>query len=242
MKFQQIPVTTMIEEAVRGVPGWSPLDQLFALFSLAYSTAHLPGDIVELGSWCGRSAVALGLAAKLSGKGTVHCVDIFPARDDWYQNADGSYSCQVRIKDRTLTAYDEQTVWAEPFEKDMAPLYVRYESLFDAFMETVQRSEMTTIIQPFRGDLGMFFDEAPASFQCRVAFLDGHHGYEAVCQDIGSIEPYMVPGGWVCFDDAFTSYEGVNQAINERVIWSSSYDQCQQLTRKLFVARFTGKL
>ncbi|MEY4592782.1 MAG: hypothetical protein RIR18_1677, partial [Pseudomonadota bacterium] len=73
-----IPIFTQIEEAVKSIPGWSPLDQLMALFTLAYSSSHLPGDILELGSWCGRSAVALGMAAKLTGIGKVHCVDLFP--------------------------------------------------------------------------------------------------------------------------------------------------------------------
>ena len=237
MGDERTPIMSMIEEAVRNVPGWSPLDQLFALFMLAYSTAHLPGDIVELGSWCGRSAVALGLAAKLSGKGTVHCVDLFPARDDWFRNEDGSYSFRVQIGDRTLTSYDEQTVWAEPFERDIGPLYERWENLIDAFADTVGRNALTREISAFRGDLEMFLETVRPGFQCRLGFLDGHHGYEAVRRDIASIESCLVPGGWLCFDDAFTSYDGVNRAIEEGVLRNPGFDQFQQLTRKLFVAR-----
>lgn len=240
MKHEQIPVMTLIEEAVRDVPGWSPIDQLFALFTLAYSTAHLSGDIVELGSWCGRSAVALGLAAKMSGVGKVHCIDLFPARDDWRRNADGSYSFQVKIGDRILAAYHEQTVWAEPFERDIAPLYQRYESVFDAFMETTTRNLMAEEIKPFRGDLRMFFQQASPDFRCRLAFIDGDHSREAVINDISLVEKFMLPGGWICFDDAFTSYEGVNQAICEKIIGNPRYEQGVQLTRKLFAARFLG--
>ena len=43
-----IPMTTQIEQAVENIPGWSPLDQLLTLFTLAYSSANLPGDILEL--------------------------------------------------------------------------------------------------------------------------------------------------------------------------------------------------
>jgi predicted O-methyltransferase YrrM len=75
MTYITQPISTQIEEAVKDIPGWSPPDQLMALFTLAYSSSHLPGDILELGSWCGRSAVALGLAVKLTRKGKVHCVD-----------------------------------------------------------------------------------------------------------------------------------------------------------------------
>jgi hypothetical protein len=237
VKDERVSVVSMIEEAVRDVPGWSPLDQLFALFTLAYSTSHLPGDIVELGSWCGRSAVALGLAAKLSGKGRVHCVDLFPSRDDWFRNADGSYSFKVRIEDRTLTSYDEQTVWAEPFDRDIAPVYQRWENLIDAFADTVIKSDLTREISTFRGDLEMFLASVRPGFRCRMGFLDGHHSYEAVSRDIASISSCLVPGGWICFDDAFTSYDGVNQAINKGILRNPGFDQCQQLTRKLFVAR-----
>jgi hypothetical protein len=237
MTPRTIPAVNLIEDAVRDVPGWSPLDQLFALFTLAWSSADLPGDIVELGSWCGRSGVALGLAAQLTGQGRVHCVDLFPARDDWFRNADGSWSFRVTIDGRTLTSYDEQTVWAEPFASDIAPLYAKWEHLYDAFMDTVRRSGLEAEIVPFRGDLEMFLAQAPADFRCRLAFLDGHHGYEAVCRDIAAVESCLVPGGWICFDDAFTSYEGVNRAIEERILANPAFDHCQQLTRKLFVAR-----
>ncbi len=240
MKCGQTPAMTMIEDAVRDVPGWTPIDQLFALFTLAYSTAHLPGDIIELGSWCGRSAVVLGLAAKLSGDSKVHCVDLFPARDDWRKNADGTYSFQVKIGDRVLVAYDEQTVWAEPYQRDIAPVYARYESVFDAFMETVVRHGMPEDVIPFRGDLEMFFDHVPPGLKCRLAFIDGDHGRDAVIRDISLVEKSLVHGGWICFDDAFTTYEGVNQAITTKIIDNPNYDQCQQLTRKLFVARFVG--
>ena len=49
--------------------------------------------------------------------------------------------------------------------------------------------------------------------------------------------PRLSPGGWLCFDDAFTSYEGVNRAVRERVLQSDAFDLSMQLTRKLFVAR-----
>lgn len=237
MSSATTPVVSLIEEAVRDVPGWSPVDQLVALFTLAWTSSELPGDVLELGSWCGRSSVALGLAARLSGKGRVHCVDLFPSRDDWFCNADGSWSFRVDIAGRTLTSYDEQTVWAEPFASDIAPLYAKWERLYDAFMDTVRRSGLEAEIVPFRGDLDMFLAQAGEGFRCRLAFLDGHHSFRAVSRDIELAESCLVEGGWICFDDAFTSYDGVDRAIEERILGNPAYEQCQQLTRKLFVAR-----
>ena len=44
-------------------------------------------------------------------------------------------------------------------------------------------------------------------------------------------------GGWICFDDAFSSYEGVDRAIARLVIDNPAYDLTRQLTRKCFAAR-----
>ncbi|MBX9848430.1 MAG: class I SAM-dependent methyltransferase [Rhodocyclaceae bacterium] len=238
MSTQTNPIIQQIEDAVRDVPGWSPLDQLFALFNLAYASAPLGGDVLELGSWCGRSAVALGLAARLSG-GVAHCVDLFPEKEDWYRNADGSYSMRVTVDGRCISSYDEQTVWAEPFERDIAPLYAAHGSLQARFQKTIEDSRLVQQVQAFRGDLHAFFNLHPA-LCLRLAFLDGHHSHAAVCEDIDRVMPHLLPGAWLCFDDAFTSYEGVNQAIREKVLDSEHFDMAQQLTRKLFVARRRG--
>jgi hypothetical protein len=232
------PVATQIEEMVRGVPGWSPQDQLVALFNLAY-LPDAEGDIIELGSWCGRSASALGLAAKLSGRSTVHAVDLFPDKSDWIRNGDGTYSYCVTLGDRQFGAYGEQTVWAEPFERDIAPIYERQPRLLDVFRETIARNGLSDVVRPFRGDLQMFADAAPADLRCKLAFIDGDHSYDAVRQDIAHAERFLVPGGWICFDDAFSCYDGVDRAITDAVINSGRYDRCQQVTRKFFVARRT---
>jgi hypothetical protein len=233
------PVATQIEEMVRGVPGWSPQDQLVALFNLAY-LPDVEGDIIELGSWCGRSASALGLAARLSGRSTVHAVDLFPDKSDWRRNGDGTYSYCVTLGDRQFGAYGEQTVWAEPFERDIAPIYERQPKLLDVFNDTIARNGLSDVVRPFRGDLQMFADAAPADLRCKLAFIDGDHSYDAVRQDIAHAERFLVPGGWICFDDAFSCYEGVDRAITDAVVNSGRYDRCQQVTRKFFVARRTS--
>lgn len=71
--------------------------QLLSLFTLVFSSADIEGDILELGSWCGRSAIALGMAAALTDNSKIYCVDWFPEKDDWYKNDDGSYSFSVDI-------------------------------------------------------------------------------------------------------------------------------------------------
>lgn len=234
------PLYPALDALVEGVPGWSPNDQLYSLFMLAMSSSHLEGDLLEVGTWCGRSAIALGLAAKLTGKGAVHCIDLFPERDDWYRNEDGTFSMRVKLKGVAIDAYNEQRVWAEAFERDIRPLYAKNPSLYAMFQETLAARDLGPVIRPYRGTLTSFLEQAPKDFRCRLAFLDGDHGYEAVCSDIRRVSERLVPGGWLCFDDAFTTYEGVDRAIRELVIGQPAFDFSQQLTRKLFVARKSG--
>jgi len=230
------PVVARIEEMVRNVPGWSPHDQLVALFNLAY-LSDLDGDIIELGSWCGRSATALGLAAKLSGRTTVHAVDLFPERTDWRQNGDGTFSFAVTVNGRTVEAYGAQSVWAEPYHRDIAPIYEHHTGILDVFQDTIARNGLSNVVRPYRGNLQMFAESAPADLRCKLAFIDGDHSYEAVAADIATVERFLIPGGWISFDDAFSCYDGVDQAISEQIVDSGRYDRCEQITRKFFVAR-----
>lgn len=233
----ELPITSIIEKLVDQVPGWSPLDQLFALFNLVY-LSDVDGDILELGSWCGRSASVLGLAASMTGTHNVYCVDLFPEKSDWHMNSDGTYSFSVVIDGVQVGAYKDQTVWAEPYMKEIAPLYEKYGSIYNIFRKTITDNSLNDIVTPFKGTLKHFVENAPKNFKCKLAFIDGDHGYNSVCQDIEQIEQFLVPGAWLCFDDAFSCYDGVNKAIIDRVISNPRYERCHQLTRKFFAARF----
>jgi predicted O-methyltransferase YrrM len=236
------PATTAeIARLVATVPGWTPEDQLLGLSILATATAPLGGDVLEIGSWCGRSTAVLGHAVRRSGIGIVHAVDLFPARTDWTVNPDGSHSFIVRDGDLFASAYMDQTVWDEPFQRDIAPIYLRHETILDAFQETITREGLRDVVHPFRGTGTRFAAAAPTDLRLRLAFLDGDHGYEAVCGDIAVVERFLLPGGWIAFDDAFSHYDGVDQAIRERILGSGRYDLAQQISRKLFVARWIGQ-
>ncbi len=232
-----VAAISQIEKLAQDIPGWSPPDQLYTLFSMALMTSASGGDILELGSWCGRASVALGLAARMSGATKVYCVDLFPERDDWHQNADGSYSMTITIDGKEIKAYHEQTVWKEPFEQIMAPLYKNNSGILEIFNEKVAQYGLTNVISAYKGTLSDFLGKHPTSRPFRLAFIDGDHSYDAVCNDIRLAENRLAEGGWICFDDAHTSYAGVNQAINELIISNPRYDISQQMTRKLFIAR-----
>lgn len=230
------PLINQIETVANTIPGWTPIDQLFTLYSLSIASASVGGDIIEIGSWCGRSAAILALAARATPGTRVVAIDLFPAKDDWSQNADGSYSFKVKLPQvGEIGGYQEQTVWQEPFERDIAPIYAKYNSVYDVFTESMEKHGLSELVEAHRGDASVI-SNLP-NLKVRLAFIDGDHSYEAVCQDIAQVEKVLLPGGWICFDDAFSHYDGVNRAIEDKIIGSGRYTLCQQMTRKLFVAQ-----
>lgn len=231
------PVTARIERLIETVPGWTPPDQLLALHMLATATAPLGGDILEIGSWCGRSTAVLGHAIRVAGGGHVWAIDLFPSASDWRTNADGSHSFTTKVGEVAIGGYEDQTVWDEPFRKSIATVYEKYSSIFDAFTDTIKREELEEIVRPIQGTGAMFCERAPPDTKIRLAFLDGDHSYNAVCADIDAAEKFLVHGGWIAFDDAFSVYDGVDAAIRARVISSPQYECAHQICRKFFVAR-----
>ena len=234
---QKLPMIEQIETAVKDVPGWTPIDQLYTLYNLAIMTSGIKGDILEIGSWCGRSSVVIGQAAKQTGD-SVKCIDLFPAKDDWKQNKDGSYSFAVGIQGESIGGYQEQTVWQEPFEKDIAPIYEKYDSVHDVFLKSIKDANLQGIVEGIKGSSDELSTFNKDSY--RLAFIDADHSYDAVCKDIENVDNVLMPGGWICFDDASSHYDGVNQAIEEKIIESDRYELAQQMTRKFFIARKRG--
>jgi predicted O-methyltransferase YrrM len=238
MRLEQTSAAySQLDELVRNIPGWSPVDQLYTLLTMVLITSSSKGDILELGSWCGRSSTALGLAAQLSGQTKVYCVDLFPEKDDWHQNEDGTYSMTLQINGEEVRAYHHQTVWQEPFERDIAPVYLNHRGTLDIFRLTIEKYGLENVVSAYKGTLATFLDSQPVNPRFRLAFIDGDHGYDAVCADIQLVDSVLVPGGWICFDDAFTSYDSVNRAIQELIVANPRYELGQQMTRKLFIAR-----
>ena len=58
-------------------------------------------------------------------------------------------------------------------------------------------------------------------------------------KEIESFLPLLSPGGVMCFDDAFTSYDGVDDAIVKCLLERKPaiIDQSMRMTRKMFLAR-----
>ena len=229
-------VYRQLEGLAAEIPGWTPVDQLYTLYLSVLLTAPLGGDVLEIGSWCGRSSSVLGLAARASGGTRVHCLDLFPEKDYWRRNPYGTWSFELEIDGRRYGAYQEQTVWEEPYLRDIAPLYERHRGILEIFRESIEGRGLDDVVRWRRGTSDLLGTEPPGT-RFRLAFVDGDHSYAGVCRDIDNIAPRLLPGGWICFDDAFSHYEGVNRAITDRIIESPDFEMGRQMTRKFFMAR-----
>lgn len=229
-KYNTTPITSFIDEVIKHVPGWTPADQLLYLYNLIYTSSHIDGDILEIGSWCGRSTVVMAHALKECGKGRLQSIDLFPEKNDWKRNKDGTWSFSVG----NVAAYSIQTVWDEPFQRDIAPIYKNYNSILDVFLSSLDRFHVSDIVDYHKGDCDSY-KSLHMSKKFRLAFIDGDHSYTATVNDASFALENMPNGGWLCFDDAFSVYDGVSKAIEKTVWQNRRVSSALQLCRKFHI-------
>ena len=129
------------------------------LFALAILAHATPvsGPILEVGAWLGRS------------------------------NGDGTHSFAVEIGGNKYAGYTSQTVWDEPFQRDIAPVYSKDSNLQKQYQENIEAAGVADFVQTTRGNLQLFYDESKAG-RYQLAFLDGDHSYQVVHDEINITE------------------------------------------------------
>ena len=236
MEFNiKLPFFGQLENFIADIPGWTPIDELYTLYLLAITTNDIQGDIVEIGSWCGRSAVVLGFAASQMRDTKVYAIDLFPEKNDWRKLPDGSYDFKVVVNGNIFGLDGQNTFWPEVYEKQIVPLYNKHNGVLDIFNENVKRAGLLNVVKSVKNTSDWV--SGNNDLKIKLAFIDGDHSYNAVLKDLEQIEKKLQSGGWICFDDAFSDYVGVGQVINDRIIGNPDYEFAHLVTRKLFVAR-----
>jgi len=143
----------------------------------------------------------------------------------------------VEVNGHRHHGYQEQTVWSEPFHEQLAPRYDETPAILAAFEANIRSRGLADVVGAHRGTTATFAVAAGADLRARLLFIDGDHGYRAVVRDIDRLTPFLVTGGWICFDDAGSGYEGVDRAIADRIVNNPVFDLARQMTRKCFAAR-----
>jgi hypothetical protein len=169
---------------VETIPGMCGEEKMHAVMEIM---RHAPsGDIVEIGSWRGRSAALFVWLANRYEVGPMLCVDpwdnaAMPQGDPMLDEA--STDCDT-----------EETL--RIFEINLAPLasgrlnYIRARSEDAAACYGPDLSVKTEA-----------FGETRYSGKIAVLHIDGNHTFEQVERDTAAWTPHVVPGGWIIFDD-----------------------------------------
>jgi hypothetical protein len=183
------PAPTAIERAglvrlIDTIPGMTDGDKIDALIEVMRHALH--GDIVEIGSWWGRSAALLLLLGRRYGVGPVLCVD--PWRSE---NLDQ----HVPVLDRASARMDVDHALTI-FQINLSPLaqgdlnYIRAPS-----------AEASKRYGPGLQVATEVFGETSYAGEIALLHIDGNHAWEAVEADARLWTSHVKPGGWIVFDD-----------------------------------------
>ena len=174
------------------ISGMCPNEKIYAL-ATAMSVAPI-GDVVEIGTWWGKSALALLLLARRYGIGNVLCVD--PWKDDELVQG-------VPHVDEASAALSAEEAF-EVFKMNLLP-YVNDKCADFSYLRGTSCAVrgLYNLMRPGTKLARHSNDFGPVEYAGRIALLhiDGNHAYDKVAQDVALWTPLVVPGGWVVVDD-----------------------------------------
>jgi MMP 1-O-methyltransferase len=160
--------------AARAARGFMPDDEGLALFRAAAS-AGAGGPLLEIGSYCGKSAVYLGSGARLQGK-VLFSVD------------------HHRGSEENQPGWE----WHEPDLVDPAAGQI---DTLPAFRHTIHDAGLEDTVIAVVGDSATV--AANWSTPLALLFIDGGHGAEPAHRDYESWTPHVAPGGLLAIHDVF---------------------------------------
>jgi hypothetical protein len=181
----QEQVNSLIFNAL-SLPGQSYLDKLL---TIVYIFSTVPkGDIIEIGSLWGRSAMLFSSLANQYNKGHVLCVDPWPSKgltqgahkalDDCSENSDMS-DCFNYFVAKLSSLFSNRLNYIRQLSDDAINNYKNLSG------------ELTT----------KEFGSVKYDQQIALLHIDGNHGFKAIKSDVEKWCPLVVKGGWIIFDD-----------------------------------------
>ncbi len=163
-------------DAARAAKGFMPDDEGLALFRWASESVQaVEGAILEIGTYCGKSAIYLGAAARPAG---VECFTVDHHR--------GSEEMQAGWEH-----HDASTVDPETGRIDSLPIFRR----------TIEAAGLSDVVIGIVGDS----PTVARSWSSPIAFLfiDGGHSEDIAMADFDAWSPLVVPGGALAVHDVF---------------------------------------
>ncbi|MCY4492630.1 MAG: class I SAM-dependent methyltransferase [Acidimicrobiaceae bacterium] len=158
----------------RAARGFMPPDEGLALYDAAAAVA-VTGPFLEVGSYCGKSAVYLGAAARLSGR-------------------------VLFALDHHRGSEENQPGW-EHHEPDLVDPDTNKIDTLGTFRRTIHDAGLEPTVVAVVGDsvtVGSVWT-APLA----LLFIDGGHGREPAHRDFETWAPHVVVGGTLSIHDVF---------------------------------------
>ena len=161
-------------DLVRRVPGFMPAEEGLALHAAGLEAATV-GPLLEIGSWCGASAVYLGDAAEQRGT-VLFCVD----------HHRGSEENQAGWEHHDPSLVDARTGRIDTLPR---------------FRRTIEEAGLEETVVAVVGESTV----VAAHWQTRLGmvFVDGGHGREPAHADYESWAPLVGVGGLLAIHDVF---------------------------------------
>lgn len=149
-----------------------------------------PDLIIEVGSWCGQSAINMASYCKQIGlNAKLYCVDTWLGAYEWLEQVNENNTC------------------------DLMPKH-GYPQVYYQFISNVIHSELQDYILPFINTsliTGRFFQRRGVT--AKLIYIDASHEYEDVLLDMRYYYPLLEDGGIIFGDDY--AWPDVNKAVNE---------------------------
>ncbi|NOX35714.1 MAG: class I SAM-dependent methyltransferase [Deltaproteobacteria bacterium] len=192
------------------IKGFMDIDEAVRLYNIAARAAE-KGPVLEIGSYCGKSAYVIGSACK--------------AKDSVLFSIDHHKGSE------------EQQPGEEYFDPDLFDRDLSRVNTFPFFQRTISLTSLEDIIIPIVASSGA----AGKMWQTQISmlFIDGGHSFEAVSRDYMTWACHIKQGGFLVIHDIFFDPEKGGQAprrIYETAIESGEYEELE-ITKSLGVLK-----
>ncbi len=186
----QLEIATLFRHG-NVIPGMCDNEKLNALCDIIRYSPQ--GDVVEIGSWWGKSAFILARLAHCYDIGKTLCVDPWSS-DYLVQNDKGG------LLDRDIAQYNCDEILLV-FEMNLLPYNannINYLRMPSTDAAKYYREHRTVTTEPF----------GVTDYCGHIAILhiDGNHSYDAAKADVLSWCDLVVKGGWIIIDDYIWPY------------------------------------
>jgi predicted O-methyltransferase YrrM len=176
----------LIPSFISEVKGFLDEDEGLMLFELASEACSL-GPCLEIGSFCGKSTVYLGVACKIKGR-TLFSID----------HHRGS---------------EEQQPGQPYFDSDLIDSKSGLIDSFPYFRGVIEKAGLEEVVVPIVTKSSVAARDWATPLG--LVFIDGGHSYETVMTDYECWYPYLLPGGFLVFHDIFLNPSAGGQAPYE---------------------------